>query len=1325
MAKLDNGFANTQKPLPPLLDEFRTALQDEIEVAKRNASNSTIPLSNGHKVGQQGSAFQYAFLIDSVLNTPDGTPGDLVVPGKAPIKATIVSAEGLRLVISIETDLGKFVPTARLQTNLTFLMRKLIERIENNASVSNPAASRMLGASPVSGSPKKPETIPLLNESQILALESALGRNLTVIWGPPGTGKTHTIGTITQFLHASARTVLIVSHTNTAVDQAIKHVAKAMPEHLEQGAVIRVGEVRDDELNSGFPDVLLKRQVERQSRELVELRDNLVSQKQALGDELNAVQQKISIIEWVEAAKIDIQSSESRFEELHRLEEQLRLAERTLSELENKHSQLLELHDRTSRILALRKKLAVQFAEKCRLERLLTENAKAWHDVNRRIQEQEKRIEILHRITPLRQEQAKYPSLNEQKSIIATLSGRMVEARDSLRQAQQNYDEANAILQESRSTGAVLRLWKRLPKPEIQQAVVTDLSKKVAALNSELLAAQTACEAARHRLSRIMELDGELSQYQDIGDHSKELVRQRAAQEALEDLKRKKPEIESDLKKTVREIEELQSDEKQQAATVDGDAKVVYLTVCSQLRDLKELRDSIKSLRSRTRELRESITSLISRLLSQLLEWGILSPLPSSAAEETLHSLRMTHQTLAAQHKPSDLPALKDRAGSLRFEMERLTGEIANIDAHLAQVERDVITKASIVGATLTKAYLSDDIQARRFDTVILDEASMAPIPALWVAALLSENNLIIVGDFKQLPPIVLSTKELTKKWLGHDIFEASGLKTLWEKHTPPDHFIPLDEQRRMLREIAEVANLFYDGMLRTPPELPERHNEFTEWYNADWPYDNPVVLVDTGSLNAWVTSVVKSGNSSRLNFLSATVAVDLAEQLQLPQRPKRAEGAPKRILIIAPYRAHAKLVSLLLNQNGQLQDEVIAGTVHSFQGSQADAVIFDLVVDEPHFRVNLFMPSLDEQLKCLLNVGLTRAKFRLFILGDFSYCESKGRRAFLGKTLLPFLLKSFPRIDASQLFPNGLAARAAKAQMTMLGGEIEPDSERIVVTQADFFRTISADFSRAKSRVIIYSPFMTQDRLAFLMPQLQAASFRGVAVFIITKSHSERSQSELAHIRRMEKQLSEIGVVVVHKMRMHEKLVFIDDDITWSGSLNPLSFSNTQEVMERRKSKAVLGDYFQILRLTELIAVHGNEESKCPICGSEMVAAEGADQPYYWRCINDGCYSRGIDQPYPFDGVLTCGACNCNAPVEFGYWGDYPHWRCTANNRHHQKIFKTHLRLPKMSALIPKRERRKVYKILGIDDLSVHVVSSERAVSSTSKQISLFDEFE
>jgi hypothetical protein len=138
------------------------------------------------------------------------------------------------------------------------------------------------------------------------------------------------------------------------------------------------------------------------------------------------------------------------------------------------------------------------------------------------------------------------------------------------------------------------------------------------------------------------------------------------------------------------------------------------------------------------------------------------------------------------------------------------------------------------------------------------------------------------------------------------------------------------------------------------------------------------------------------------------------------------------------------------------------------------------------------------------------------------------------------------------------------------------------------------------------------------------------------------------------------------------------------------------------------------------LLSVQGTPMSSCPICGAEMVAAEGADQPYYWRCVNDDCYTRGIDQPYPFDGLLRCAA--CNATVEFGYWGNYPHWRCSANNRHRQKIFRSHLRLPKMVALIPKREIHKVCKIFGIDDLVAYVINSQGTTSRTSEQKSLLD---
>lgn len=1321
MNDFSTNYNNGEPLLPAMLGEFRDALKDEIEVAKRNSSSGAIPLSNGSRLGQQGSLFHYSFSVDSVLNAPDDAPGDLIVPGKAPMEATKISGEGLRLVIGVACDLGAFVSTARLVTNLTMLMRKLIERIEVNVGKENPAAERMLGNAPVTGFPQSPLVTPSvpLNERQRSALESALGRDLTVIWGPPGTGKTRTIGTIAQSLMQEDRSVLVVSHTNTAVDQAIMHVATAIkssdPKRLEDGAVVRLGKVSDEKLISQYPEVLIEYQVARQSKDLVDQRSGLVQQKQGYEDQLYALQSIINVVKWTVVMAEELVVLESDCIQLNELEEKLSADTQMLDELHHSHADLLETHKKTSRILEIRKKINVGNEERERLAHLLNRIVMAQQQAESDCAQQKERVALAQRMMPIRQERRKYPKTAEQKAIVGALSAKASELNKLLSEKRDKHTFAAGVLSEAEKTTTMGRLLKRLPNPEKQKVVVDELAKNIFSLDGENASLKQACEAAGRKLGRILEMEAELLSHSDIGTPESEIQQLDRLGEQIHELTLKRVPIDAKIQELEAWKKDFLTEEAGLRKSIVGDVKDQYTAVCAKLQKYKELQSSLKERRSDVNKFRKAVELKFQARLNEAIQFELISEVPGQLSE-MLRELRNAQHKSTTQYPAAELSLFEGQVEGLTANIHAVNVSISEIDGKLAQVEKAVIANASIIGATLTKVYLSDDIHERKFDSVILDEASMAPIPALWVAALLAEKNLVLVGDFRQLPPIVLSAKESTKKWLGRDVFEASGVQAAWESGQHPEHFIQLNVQRRMFREIADVANRFYDdAKLITPEEAPNGYDKFESWYNFDWPHDDRVVLVDTESLNAWVTSVAKGGSSSRINFLSATVAVDLAEQLLRADRPK----ALKRILIVTPYRAQAKLLKILLSEM-KLEDEVIAGTAHSFQGSEADVVIFDLVVDEPHWRVRLFDRNTDvqKQVKRLLNVGLTRAKFRLFILGDFSYCQAVGKKSYLGNDLIPFLLKTFPKIDASQLVPEGLAAKAAKAQMTMMGGEIGPDSARIVVTQTDFFRLLASDLSRACSRVIIYSPFITQDRLTFLMPQMQAAIQRGVLVFLITKAHSERTKSEISQIRRLEAQLSEIGVIVMHKKGMHEKLVFIDEDVLWSGSLNPTSFSNTQEVMERRKSKAVFDDYFQVLQVDELVGGATGPESKCPICGSEIIVAEGLKDPFYWRCINDDCYSRSIGQPYPFDGILRCNSGSCNSAVEFGYWGDYPHWRCIANKQHRQKIFKSHLRLPKMATLIPKKEFKKVCKLLGIE------VSGEMSepLNIAQSQMDLFD---
>ena len=141
-------------PLRGVLDEFRTALREEILAAQRSSSSNAVQLKNGRRIGGADASFQYAFAVDSILNAPGDAPGHLIVPEKGRVPTTMISTEGLTITISLGIDLGSFVPSARLEIDLTFLLGKLIERVEALNAKSNCAGDRILGFAAVSGAPE-------------------------------------------------------------------------------------------------------------------------------------------------------------------------------------------------------------------------------------------------------------------------------------------------------------------------------------------------------------------------------------------------------------------------------------------------------------------------------------------------------------------------------------------------------------------------------------------------------------------------------------------------------------------------------------------------------------------------------------------------------------------------------------------------------------------------------------------------------------------------------------------------------------------------------------------------------------------------------------------------------------------------------------------------------------------------------------------------------------------------------------------------------------------------------------------------------------------
>jgi hypothetical protein len=198
---------------------------------------------------------------------PPDAVGYLVLPDRPTEKllVTITEAEELSVTLAVPKNIGHNIPTARLLTDLTMLLRQLISRIEEKGQSEHPAADRVLGLNASAGAPVEfSARNEQLNKEQRDAVSSALGRDTTFIWGPPGTGKTQTIGEIGAQLFVRGRTLLMVSHTNTAMDEALIRIANALKGEFREGEVLRVGEAVKAEL-ARRDDLLLKRVAEKRS----------------------------------------------------------------------------------------------------------------------------------------------------------------------------------------------------------------------------------------------------------------------------------------------------------------------------------------------------------------------------------------------------------------------------------------------------------------------------------------------------------------------------------------------------------------------------------------------------------------------------------------------------------------------------------------------------------------------------------------------------------------------------------------------------------------------------------------------------------------------------------------------------------------------------------------------------------------------------------------------------------------------------------------------------------------------------------------------------
>jgi predicted nucleic acid-binding Zn-ribbon protein len=552
---------------------------------------------------------------------------------------------------------------------------------------------------------------------------------------------------------------------------------------------------------------------------------------------------------------------------------------------------------------------------------------------------------------------------------------------------------------------------------------------------------------------------------------------------------------------------------------------------------------------------------------------------------QSIHPIRA-----AKNNSEAELSKQLSKIGKTLSEIQKEVNEFDNkvkilqtrldeINKALEEIKIQVLKDAKLVATTLTKSYISKEIENIEFDILLVDEVSMAPMPMLYWAASKIKKGITIVGDFKQLPPICVADDALTKKWLGRSIFDELHIT---EISSAVNRVQPLFRQYRMHPDISEIVNKrIYDNRLENDESVK------TKTKIDSVAGSSAVCLIDTSIHNPWCSQLETGG---RFNLISALICVSLAEKI------KKSFGESESIGIITPYRSQARLILKIAEDRGILSKNLRINTVHSFQGGEETAIIFDSVEGEGAKKWSMINEyNNTESAKLLLNVALTRAESKLFVVANCNYIKNTFESNTLFMDVLRHIIAKGKENSSTEIIADlkdeNFEFWAAKLNTL----EDRPENSGSNYDDIDFWVAFHNDLAKANSELIIFSPYLTSDRLGKLHLKFSQLLAKGIRISVITLSPNDRLQ--LKGATEVVSKLKAMNITVKFRDGMHEKIAIIDRKIEWSGSLNILSHNSRKEYMKRFEGENTVKELFQRFDLDELLYSPNLNGETCPKC--------------------------------------------------------------------------------------------------------------------------------
>ena len=309
----------------------------------------------------------------------------------------------------------------------------------------------------------------------------------------------------------------------------------------------------------------------------------------------------------------------------------------------------------------------------------------------------------------------------------------------------------------------------------------------------------------------------------------------------------------------------------------------------------------------------------------------------------------------------------KRRESGERFhqKMERLKEVAVELEV---RINADIFGQARVIASTLVGAG-HRLLDGHKFGTVFIDEAAQALEAASWIP-IRRASRVIFAGDHCQLPPTVKSLEAL-KGGLGTTLMERIV-------KNKPECVSLLQVQYRMNDEIMQFSSdYFYQGKMTSAPEVAHRliHEG-----------DAPILWFDTSALNLGederqdFREQFIGETFGRVNKGEANLTISLLQIYFQRVGKQRILDDRIDVGIISPYRAQVQYLKRLIRKRAffkPFRHLISVNTVDGFQGQERDVILISLVRANDAGQIG-FLRDLRR-----MNVAITRARMKLFILGD------------------------------------------------------------------------------------------------------------------------------------------------------------------------------------------------------------------------------------------------------------------------------------------------------------------------------------------------------